>query len=304
MFTKWYHDYNQSMKLSQMEHDGQRFRWWRMVCLSNKLVFPGLLANNSLQPFKELKLVSEIYTDTIFQDPQVALDAWRKEKQIFLDPKMGVLRSKKIGGLEFLCNNQHHWYQDKGTRWEASLGRKFVESFDDFEGEKRILFLQLLFAFGPRDIAIRDTKSDKSINVYEDTWRDVKIIPRSSTAIDIDNGSKKFRKLEIENLELFYRRRGLHYKLESKPTNPDIRKFLDWWCGIYQEKFDAKYIIDGKDAKLVQTMLKSIKYYELIELAEKFFDSKDDFVKKAGYTIGVFRSQLNRLSSGKKDKWH
>ena len=81
MFTKWDHDYNDSMKLSRMEDDGQRFRWWRMVTMSNKMVFPGLLANNSLQPFKELKIISEIYTDKKFQDTKVAPETWRKEKK-------------------------------------------------------------------------------------------------------------------------------------------------------------------------------------------------------------------------------
>ena len=36
-------------------------------------------------------------------------------------------------------------------------------------------------------------------------------------------------------------------------------------------------------------------YEKLIELAEKFFDSDDEFIIKAGYTIGVFSSQINRL---------
>jgi len=289
------------MKLSQMENDGQRFRWWRMVTQSNKMVFPGLLANNSLQPHKELKLVSDIYIDRQFEDPQKGLDAWRKEKQIFMD--LGVLKSYKTGGLEFLWNNQHHWYQDKMTRWEGSLGRKFVESFENFQGEKRILFLELLFAFGPKEITIYDNQGDKSINIYEDSWRDIKIIPHSSVVIEINNDSNKPIQLSIDKLELLYRRRGLHWKLGPKPRNPDIKKFIDWWCNYYQEKCNSKYIVDGKDAKLIQDMLKIIGYDELVELAKKFFETNDNFIRKAGYTIGVFRSQLNRLNSAKGDKW-
>ena len=35
-------------------------------------------------------------------------------------------------------------------------------------------------------------------------------------------------------------------------------------------------------------------------MVDKFIASKDDFLDKAGYTIGVFYSQINKLQTGGK----
>lgn len=300
MFTKWDHDYNESMKLAQMENDGQRFRWWRMVTLSNKMSFPGLLANNSLQPYKEWKLISEIYSDKEFEDPKKGLDIWRKEKQFFLN--LGVLKSYKTDGVELLWNNEHHYYQDKETRWEASLGRKFVEAFEKFQDEKRILYLQLLFAFRPKKITVCDFRNDDLLDIWEDEWKDVKMTRKSANSIEVCRADGQIKILKIENLCLLYRHRGLYQKKEPKIKNPDIKKFIDWWFQNYPGRF-GKYDVTGKDPKQVQIMLRSFKYDDLVGLAKKFFATDDDFLRRAGYTIGVFKSRLNQLNSAKRDKW-
>jgi len=83
---------------------------------------------------------------------------------------------------------------------------------------------------------------------------------------------------------------------KNKTTNPDIKHFIDWWVIKYQNTFSEKYlVIGGKDGNIVKKLLANYSYEKLIELAEKFFDSDDEFIIKAGYTIGVFSSQINRL---------
>ena len=83
---------------------------------------------------------------------------------------------------------------------------------------------------------------------------------------------------------------------KNKATNPDIKHFIDWWATKYQNTFSEKYlVIGGKDGSIVKKLLANYSYEKLIELAEKFFASEDEFIVKAGYTVGVFSSQINRL---------
>jgi hypothetical protein len=83
--------------------------------------------------------------------------------------------------------------------------------------------------------------------------------------------------------------------LRPKP-NPDVKKFIEWWSNQFQANFGAEYSVNwGKEGKLVQELLKTSSYIKLVRYAEQFFSDDDAFVKKAGYTIGVFSTQINKL---------
>ena len=86
----------------------------------------------------------------------------------------------------------------------------------------------------------------------------------------------------------------------SKP-NPDVKKFIDWWFEKFKDIFKVKYSVTSKDGALVKRLLSSSTYDELEGLARQFFESEDDFIKNAGYTIGVFSSQVNKLKSKEED---
>ena len=55
----------------------------------------------------------------------------------------------------------------------------------------------------------------------------------------------------------------------------------------------------GKDGAVVKRLLATYDLSKLKELGEKFFASRDDFILKAGFSIGVFASQINKLVSSK-----
>lgn len=85
----------------------------------------------------------------------------------------------------------------------------------------------------------------------------------------------------------------------SKP-NPDVKRFMDWWCETFKGKFGTKYHVTGsKEGAIIKRLLSTDSYEELLKLAERFFDSDDTFIKQAGYTIGVFSTQINKLKSQK-----
>ncbi len=82
----------------------------------------------------------------------------------------------------------------------------------------------------------------------------------------------------------------------QKRTNPDVKRFIDWWYQRFEKKFKEKYSVSGgKEGKLLKELLSKYPYDKLIELGEKFFRSQDKFIKDSGYTVGVFASVINKL---------
>jgi hypothetical protein len=98
-------------------------------------------------------------------------------------------------------------------------------------------------------------------------------------------------------------------KIVRDSGNPEVRGFLDFWCHAFKEKFGEFYTVNGgKDGKLIKSLLKNYSFDRLKQLAETFFQSQDPFIQTAGYTIGVFRSQISKLITQKSihsswDKW-
>ena len=84
-------------------------------------------------------------------------------------------------------------------------------------------------------------------------------------------------------------------------TNPDIKKFIDHYHNTFLERFNEKPMIDGgKDGKIIKSLLGTYEIDLLKELLDKFFNSTDEFILRSGYTIGVFKSQINKLIAGLK----
>ena len=85
----------------------------------------------------------------------------------------------------------------------------------------------------------------------------------------------------------------------KETPNPDIRAFFDWWAEKYRHSFDVPYDFDGgKEGRLIGAKLKAFGLDRLEELAVRFFDTDDDWVReRGGFTIGVFCSQINKLNS-------
>ncbi len=83
--------------------------------------------------------------------------------------------------------------------------------------------------------------------------------------------------------------------------NPDIKKFIDHYHNTFLERFNEKPMIDGgKDGKIIKSLLGTYEIDLLKELLDKFFNSADPFILQSGYTIGVFKSQINKLIAGLK----
>jgi hypothetical protein len=90
------------------------------------------------------------------------------------------------------------------------------------------------------------------------------------------------------------------------PTEPDHshKEFLSFFCDSFSRKFGKKYTVNGgKEGMLIKIALKVHSLATLQNYVKRFFECKDEFIQKAGYTIGVFYSQINKLATEKKSKW-
>ena len=89
-------------------------------------------------------------------------------------------------------------------------------------------------------------------------------------------------------------------KTVNQPTNLPTYlmtdKLLTEFYNAYQQKVKTPYVKEPhKDRAVFKMLLKDIPENQLFDLITKFFDSSDPFIQKAGYTVGVFKSVINKL---------
>ena len=76
----------------------------------------------------------------------------------------------------------------------------------------------------------------------------------------------------------------------------DHARIIEYWMHLHHNRFNEKYDFKGKkDGPIIKRVLKNYGYEKSCQIMETFFNSDDDFIKKAGYTLGVFSSQINKL---------
>jgi len=83
---------------------------------------------------------------------------------------------------------------------------------------------------------------------------------------------------------------------KEKGSNSDVKKFIDWWFEKFQKTFGEKYqVVGGKDGNIAKDLLHEYKFEKLASLGEAFFKSDDPFIINSSYSLGVFKSQINKL---------
>ena len=88
-------------------------------------------------------------------------------------------------------------------------------------------------------------------------------------------------------------------KKKESISHSEVKKFLTHYGERFEFHFGTKPQIEwGKDGSITKNLLKTISFKELQNLLEAFFISEDKFILKSGYTIGVFKSQINKLKIG------
>jgi len=85
----------------------------------------------------------------------------------------------------------------------------------------------------------------------------------------------------------------------GKPPDPDVKNFIDYAFQTFENVFHEKMLVDGKkDGALVKKLLSTYGIDRLKGLWDVFMRSNDPFICQAGRSIGVFKTQINKLVSG------
>ena len=89
---------------------------------------------------------------------------------------------------------------------------------------------------------------------------------------------------------------------EKSIVNP--KTVLLFFTDTYKQRFSKEYIINwGKEVKIFKELLTVLSENDIRGRIIEFFDTDSDFVKKAGFTVGVFKSQINKLGQKKDGIW-
>lgn len=80
------------------------------------------------------------------------------------------------------------------------------------------------------------------------------------------------------------------------PQQAPTRELLSYFDALHLEHLGERAVITGaKDAKILADLFHSHGLDRVKELMALFFQTDSEFVREAGYTVGVFRSQMPRL---------
>ena len=86
--------------------------------------------------------------------------------------------------------------------------------------------------------------------------------------------------------------------IADKKSSSAHKQVIDHYHNKFISVFGKKPFIDGgKDGNLVKNLLGNCSLEELLDLLDKFFDSNDPYVINSGYTLGVFKTQINKLKT-------
>lgn len=84
------------------------------------------------------------------------------------------------------------------------------------------------------------------------------------------------------------------------PPNPDIATFINYAFDSFENAFNKKMMVDGKkDGAIVKKLLGTYGLDTLKDLWDAFMQSDDPFIYDAGISIGVFKTQVNKLISSR-----
>ncbi len=157
-------------------------------------------------------------------------------------------------------------------------------------------------------------------NKHYDTWKPLsKKITLSKKIIGIIQKdkkvlSKKIHTKDISTIDTTTKEtKDKDIEQPKKPVAPDgnkkpapdprIKEFIDYFFQEHKQRFGVGCVINGgKEGNLIKKILSVHDLPKLKELCIEFFESNDEFLKKAGKTIGTFFTHINKLAQKEKQE--
>lgn len=85
----------------------------------------------------------------------------------------------------------------------------------------------------------------------------------------------------------------------DKDGLPPVAKYVRYFAALYKHYFKSEYQVNWAKDMATMKRVRAVQRENTKELIEMFFESDDEFLQKAGYTIGVFSTQVNKLNASK-----
>jgi len=148
----------------------------------------------------------------------------------------------------------------------------------------------------------RNLRSEEERRLYHQRYYEEKVKPKrnSKDSISVNSvnefntGSKQYA-VSSKHIQKALKPIGVTEK--PVPPNPDVKTFMNFaFCRFEEMTNGEKMTIDGKkDGAIVKKLLGTYGLDRLKGLWDAFMQSDDPFIRKAGWSIGVFKSQVNKL---------
>jgi hypothetical protein len=95
-------------------------------------------------------------------------------------------------------------------------------------------------------------------------------------------------------------KRGARITRPQAERNPEIREFIGWFVAEYPNRMGEPYHVkDGKDGRLVESLLATFGIEELKQRTVRLWVSSDPFIARTDRGIGILANQINRLGGTK-----
>ncbi len=89
----------------------------------------------------------------------------------------------------------------------------------------------------------------------------------------------------------------LDSELKKNKSEPETKKLLNYFQQRHSEIFETPILINwGKDGSLAKKMIATFGIDSSLEMVNVFFETNDGFIKKTGYSFGVFFACANKLA--------
>lgn len=120
-------------------------------------------------------------------------------------------------------------------------------------------------------------------------------------------GQRYLKSHKLQKLDKASSKRAVSEQKATLPnlTKPNLTKPIDGasakrclshfgevFLKTYNQKYHAEF---AKDTELFKKLLKTHTEDKILSLINKFFSTEDKWVKEAGHTVGVFKTQVNKL---------
>lgn len=270
-------------RVMRLQTEALRWRWLILFALSDQETFPGLLVSKGLTPLTDAEIVNEVYKNREVSDidrPKV----WANDRRMFIEA--GLLKTCFVDGNEYLWNVDFHVYQDKYTRKSAQINNRFYHAFPRLQDKQKVVFVLLLSKLCPQLIDLSAFFIPEFVPKF-DSYLNAKY-PLFNGGSSPEENIKPLLDRVTERVSGFI-------VSESSEGKSEAKEFVNWYCKTYLEVKGSPYMRGGKDYGVASDLLKVFSITELKTMATRFLNENTPFAKKVGYTIGVFRTMVNRL---------